>query len=68
MSIKVSYLIYKRMTVYIYITDLVCYTHFHWFFNPQCQHIFGKQTGYICTFSVFVVKPPKNYNKMNDKN
>ena len=20
---------------------------FHWFFNPECQHIFGKQTGYI---------------------
>jgi hypothetical protein len=29
------------------ITDLVCYTYFHWFFNPECQHIFGKQTGYI---------------------
>ena len=33
--------------IYIYITDLVCYTYFHWFFNPECQHIFGKQTGYI---------------------
>ena len=30
-----------------YITDLVCYTYVHWFFNPECQHIFGKQTGYI---------------------
>jgi hypothetical protein len=30
-----------------YITNLVCYTYFHWFFNPECQHIFGKQTGYI---------------------
>jgi len=30
-----------------YITDLVCYTNFHWFFNHECQHIFGKQTGYI---------------------
>ena len=30
-----------------YITDLVCYTYFHWFFNPECQHIFGKQMGYI---------------------
>ena len=29
------------------ITNLVCYTYFHWFFNPECQHIFGKQTGYI---------------------
>jgi hypothetical protein len=30
----------------IYITDLVRYTNFHWFFNHECQHIFGKQTGY----------------------
>ena len=30
-----------------YITNLVCYTYFHWFPNPECQHIFGKQTGYI---------------------
>jgi hypothetical protein len=30
-----------------YITNLVCYTYFHWFLNPECQHIFGKQTGYI---------------------
>jgi hypothetical protein len=30
-----------------YITNLVCYTYFHWFHNPECQHIFGKQTGYI---------------------
>ena len=29
------------------ITNLVCYTYFHWFFTPECQHIFGKQTGYI---------------------
>jgi hypothetical protein len=33
--------------IYRYITYLVCYTYFHWFFNPECQHIFGKQTGYI---------------------
>ena len=31
----------------VYITNLVCYTYFHWFFSPECQHIFGKQTGYI---------------------
>jgi hypothetical protein len=30
-----------------YITNLVCYTYFHLFFSPECQHIFGKQTGYI---------------------
>ena len=35
------------INIYMYITDLVCYTYFHWFFNPECQHIFGKQTGYI---------------------
>ena len=29
------------------ITNLVCYTYFHWFSSPECQHIFGKQTGYI---------------------
>ena len=28
----------------LYITDLVCYTHFHWSFNHECQHKFGKQT------------------------
>jgi hypothetical protein len=33
--------------IVLYITNLVCYTYFHWFFNPECQHIFGKQTGYI---------------------
>ena len=33
--------------VLLYITNLVCYTYFHWFFSPECQHIFGKQTGYI---------------------
>ena len=30
-----------------YITNLVCYTYFHWFFSSEYQHIFGKQTGYI---------------------
>jgi hypothetical protein len=30
-----------------HITDLVCYTYSHWFFNHECQQIFGKQTGYI---------------------
>jgi hypothetical protein len=29
------------------ITDLVCYTNSHWFFKHECQHIFGKQMGYI---------------------
>ena len=42
-----------------FITDLVCYTNFHWFFNHECQHIFGKQTGYI-------FQSPKNGN-MDDK-
>ena len=35
----------NRPILYIYITNLVCYKYFHWFFNPECQHIFGKQTG-----------------------
>jgi hypothetical protein len=39
--------LYHGESIYIYITDLVCYTYFHWFFIPECQHIFGKQTGYI---------------------
>jgi hypothetical protein len=39
--------IYIHYIMYIYITNLVCYTYFHWFFSPECQHIFGKQTGYI---------------------
>ena len=37
----------KYIFIYVYITDLVCYTCFHRFFNPKCQHIFRKQTGYI---------------------
>ena len=43
-EIKIYVYIFKCI---IYITDLACYTYFHWFFNPECQHIFGKQTGYI---------------------
>ena len=29
-----------NLPMYIYITDLVCYTYFHWFFSPECQHIY----------------------------
>ena len=50
------------------ITNLVCYAYFHWLFNPECQHIFGKQTGYICTFSVSLIWVPKNNNNVVDKN
>ena len=50
------------------ITNLVCYAYFHWLFNPECQHIFGKQTGYICTFSVSLIWAPKNNNNVVDKN
>ena len=42
-----SYGVLDRYGIYIYITNLVCYTYFHWFFNPECRHIFVKQTGYI---------------------
>ena len=61
---------YCIYVLWVYITNLVCYTHFHWFFNPECQHIFGKQTGYICTFSVSLIWAPKNNNNNNtvDKN
>ena len=45
---------------YIYIRDLVCYTNSHWFFKNECQHIFGKQTGYI-------FQSPKNGNMDNNK-
>ena len=51
-----------------YITNLVCYTYCHWLFNPECQHIFGKQTGYIYTFSVSLIWAPKNNNNTVDKN
>ena len=54
--------------IYIYITNLVCYAYFHWLFNPECQHIFGKQTGYICTFSVSLIWAQKNNNNVVDKN
>ena len=50
------------------ITNLVCYAYFHWLFNPECQHIFGNQTGYICTFSVSLIWAPKNNNNVVDKN
>ena len=46
------------LLIYIYITDLACYTNFHWFFNHECQHIFGKQ----------IFQSPKNDKNMNDKN
>ena len=45
----------------MYITDLVCYTNSHWLFNHECQHIFGKQTGYIFHSS-------ENNKNMDDKN
>ena len=60
--------VWFNFQTYIYITNLVCYTYFHWLFNPECQHIFGKQTGYICTFSVSLIWAPKNNNNVVDKN
>ena len=60
--------IYDLSEIFNYITNLVCYTYFHWLFNPECQHIFGKQTGYIYTFSVSLIWAPKNNNNVVDKN
>jgi hypothetical protein len=52
--------------IYIYITDLVCYTYFHWFFNSECQHIFGKQTGYIFQSPKTIKKwATKHYASLN---
>ena len=50
-----------KSEIQLYITELVCYTNFHWFFNHECQHIFGKHTGYI-------FQSPKNDKNMDDKN
>ena len=46
--------------IYIYITNLVCYTYFHWFFNPECQHNIRK------TDEVYI-SVPKNDKNMDDK-
>ena len=62
-----SLLLYIQSLLH-YNTNLVCYTYFHWLFNPECQHIFGKQTGYICTLSVSLIWAPKNNNNVVDKN
>jgi hypothetical protein len=43
----ISFIVFNATFSNISAMDLVCYTYFHWFFNPECQHIFGKQTGYI---------------------
>jgi len=51
----------KQLFANIYITDLVCYTNFQWVLNHECQHIFGKQTGYI-------FQSPKKDNDIVDKN
>jgi hypothetical protein len=43
----VGFTILSQSKLILYITDLVCYTNFHWFFIHECQHIFAKQMGYI---------------------
>ena len=63
-----QYIMTSPPDIMLYITNLVCYAYFHWLFNPECQHIFGKQTGYICTFSVSLIWVPKNNNNVVDKN
>jgi hypothetical protein len=51
-----------------YITNLVCYAYFHWLFNPECQHIFGKQTGIYVRFRSPSFGSQKNNNNVVDKN
>jgi hypothetical protein len=42
------------------------YTYFHWLFNPECQHIFGKQTGYIFQFPKTIkIWTTKHYASLN---
>ena len=48
-----------KVEIQLYITELVCST--NWFLNHECQHIFGKQTGYIFQSS-------KNNKNVDDKN
>jgi hypothetical protein len=31
--------------IYMYYEFSLLHIYFHWFLNPECQHIFGKQTG-----------------------
>jgi hypothetical protein len=45
-----TYSMFVCSSIYRYITNLVCYAYFHWLFNPECQHIFGKQTGIYVRF------------------
>jgi hypothetical protein len=49
-NLNVNYMYIKPwcgpMTSKVFITNLVCYAYFLWFFSPECQYIFGKQTGY----------------------
>ena len=58
-----------KEVIYTYITDLVCRTNFHWSFNHECQHIFGKQTGYIFQSpKTMVTWTTKNYASLNQYN
>jgi hypothetical protein len=43
-GVKIPCFLYQTFCneIFTYITNLVCYTYFHWLFNPECQHIFGK--------------------------
>ena len=53
-----------------YITNLVCYTYFHWFLNPECQHITGElnaryynKTGYSLGGRTLVLRGYRNGDK-----
>ena len=61
MYCSLFYLVYSSplnfsFNVYMYITNLVCYTYFHWLFNPECQHILRIQfaTHIFIGYSIYV--------------
>jgi hypothetical protein len=47
----------------LYITNLVCYTYFHWFFNPECQPLvwpYDVESFQGSMFCLFVMAQPWN--------
>jgi hypothetical protein len=56
----VNTILYRDARLHLYATDLIYYTHVHWFFSPECQHIFGITDG------VYISVPQKG-EYMDDK-